>query len=664
MKRFWLLFLPFAWMVCVNSNAQCPGCSADPTCTSEDGFPTICPASLPSAFTGEPYEETITFFMPTEVVDPGSGLTATLNSVTVTSITGTPLGLDVELDDEDAIYYPASGQTTGCANVCGIPVLAGTFDMVISISAVASALGIEQVVTESFSYVLVVEEGEAGSSTFTYTPPSGCDTLMASFEASLAGNANQITEYAWDFGNGITASEAQVYGIEFDSAGVYNVSLQTTISDQLLTQVTLSSTAGGGWDDGWSPSPDPYFVISDSNGGNVYVSSIVNETYSNTWNNVNVILSNPPYTITFFDDDLFPEDDYLGAMSFTPDGAGTITISADPSYGELTIGLQTAIDAQDTSEVVVNVSPLVDIAWSDAGDTLTCPTPDLIAFDWYQDGNLIASGPDSAFVPLAHGWYHVIGTSAAGCSGTSDSLLFCASNATFGLGLSLGETPEVIIAEADLAAFVWTFNGIASDTLPGSEGTMWFPEFSGWYSAEGWDAYGCPWTSDSVLVCWPLNEPQIDELSGGNLAVNAEYSFYQWWLNGEPIPGATDSILMSTGPGLYAVSVTDFLDCPGVISVDWLVVDVAEWPEVAPSERSAWQIYPNPAEAYVTFQLPPTPTHWIVQAYDFNGRMVHKAAASDGSQWPLDDWPAGTYWIRALEEKTGRALSVLLLIKR
>jgi len=44
--------------------------------------------------------------------------------------------------------------------------------------------------------------------------------------------------------------------------------------------------------------------------------------------------------------------------------------------------------------------------------------------------------------------------------------------------------------------------------------------------------------------------------------------------------------------------------------------------------------------------------------------MVHKAAASDGSQWPLDDWPAGTYWIRALEEKTGRALSVLLLIKR
>ena len=75
--------------------------------------------------------------MPAEVVDPGSGISASLNSVTVTSITGVPLGLEVELDDDDAVYYPASGQTNGCANVCGVPVLAGTFDMVISISAVA-----------------------------------------------------------------------------------------------------------------------------------------------------------------------------------------------------------------------------------------------------------------------------------------------------------------------------------------------------------------------------------------------------------------------------------------------------------------------------------------------------------------------------------------------
>ena len=58
--------------------------------------------------------------MPADVVDPGSGITADLNSVTVTAITGVPLGMQVELDDDDAVYYPTSGQTLGCANK-GLP---------------------------------------------------------------------------------------------------------------------------------------------------------------------------------------------------------------------------------------------------------------------------------------------------------------------------------------------------------------------------------------------------------------------------------------------------------------------------------------------------------------------------------------------------------------
>ena len=41
-------------------------------------------------------------------------------------------------------------------------------------------------------------------------------------------------------------------------------------------------------------------------------------------------------------------------------------------------------------------------------------------------------------------------------------------------------------------------------------------------------------------------------------------------------PGATNAVYQTTGPGLYAVSVTDFADCPGAISDDWLVVEVQE----------------------------------------------------------------------------------------
>ena len=75
--------------------------------------------------------------MPAEVLDPGSGLTADLNSVTVTAITGVPLGMQVEPDDDDAVYYPSSGQTLDVPTSAAAP-LAGSFEMVINIPAVAS----------------------------------------------------------------------------------------------------------------------------------------------------------------------------------------------------------------------------------------------------------------------------------------------------------------------------------------------------------------------------------------------------------------------------------------------------------------------------------------------------------------------------------------------
>ena len=650
-------------VVSPSSYGQCNACEADPTCSSDNGFPILCPASLPAAVVGASYEETITFFMPASVIDPGSGIAADLNSVTVTAITGVPLGMVVELDDDDAVYYPTSGQTLGCANICGSPLLSGTFEMVINISAVASAFGIEQVVTDSFPYELIVDAGEGGNASFTFSPPTGCDSLLANFEASLAGNPSQITTYNWDFGNGTSSTEATVEGVVFNDVGSYNVTLSTTISDHVLSQVTLNTTAGGGWDDGWSPSPDPYFTISDANGGNVYTSSIVNETYSNTWSGINLILSNPPYTVTFWDDDLFPEDDYLGSMSFTPNGAGTMDLNADPSYGTLSVDLQVAVSAADTSLVVVNGSPAVDVQWNETGDTLVALGEGLIAFDWFWGDSLIASGTDSLFAPQENGWYAVLGTSSAGCAAVSDSLLYCSPDATFGLGLSLGELPEVVGADFEFDVsdwdFVWTFNGESSDPLTGV--INWPTDASGWYAAEAWDPFGCPWTSDSVLVCWPLDTPWIEEDEDGLLSVAQPFVLYQWWMDGEPIPGATDAVYQTTGAGLYAVSATDYEDCPGVISADWLVVDVAETGAATPDR---WTVYPNPAAAQLTFDLPANAGGYTVQVVAMNGQLVEVASVHSGATIDVRHWAPGTYILRLQSQTDGEWLPAVHVIKQ
>ena len=607
---------------------------------------------------GEFYEETITFYMPAEVVDPGSGVTADLNSVTVTSITGVPLGMQVELDDEDAVYYPTGGQTLGCANICGSPLLAGTFDMVININAVASAFGIEQVVTDSFPYQLVVEAGEGGSATFTFTPPSGCDSLWAHFAASLSGNDSQITTYAWDFGNGQSASGAEVDSVAYGAVGSYGVTLTTTISDQLLTAVTLNTTAGGGWDDGWSPSPDPFFVLNDATGNNVYTSSVANETYSNTWNGVNVVLSNPPYTLTFYDDDLFPDDDYLGAMSITPAGPGTFDLNADPSYGTFTVGLQTAVNASDTATVLVNASPEVMIEWTGAGDTLVATGSDLIAYDWYWGDSLVASGVDSVYVPIQNGWYSAVGTSSSGCSTGSDSLLFCMPDGVFALNLSLGELPDVAVADGEFESFVWTVNGVASDT---TDVNFWNTEVSGWYGAEAWDAYGCPWNADSVLVCWPLNPPTVSEDADGLLMVTPEYTYYQWWLNGEPIPGATAGQLQNLGPGMYAVSVTDFADCPGVISEDWVVVEIDE---LTPATTNfTWRIYPNPASHQIQLEVPEWFGACTVWVFGMDGDLEETLTVQPNDLIDISHWSSGVHLLRAQSRTAQTWLPALRVIK-
>ena len=647
----------------IDALSQCSTCVSDPSCSSDDGFPTICPESLASGTVGEFYEGEITFFLPEEVIDPGSGLVADLNSVSITGITGVPLGMIVELDDDDAVYYPSDGQTLGCASICGEPLIAGTFEMVISISAVASVLGIEQVVVDTFPYILEIVEGVGGNSIFSYSPPSGCDSIVANFQAFLFGNPNQITSYTWNFGNGQIANSAAVDGVLFDAPGTYDITLETTISDHVLTEVYLSNTAGGGLDDLWSPSPDPYFVVNDAAGNNVYTSSTVDETYSNTWSDIGLVLTNPPYTIAFYDEDFFiTDDDFLGSMAFSLNGSGTFDINADPSYGSLTIELQTAVNTSDTSQIVVNGSPEVGLMWSTQGDSLIAFGEDLIDYAWYWGDSLVATGLDSAFVPQQNGWYTAHGTSSLGCTGVSDSLLYCSLDATFALNLSLGELPEVVAANFDFNVsdweFIWTFNGEVSDTLTGI--SNWPTDASGWYTAEAWDPFGCPWVSDSALVCWPLNTPWIEEDENGLLSVVPTYADYQWWLNGEPIANATDSTYQTIGPGLYTVSVTDFADCPGVISDEWLVTQVVEASAVAPQY---WTVYPNPVSSQLTFDLPSEADGFTVQVVAMNGAVIETARVQAGSIMSVIHWSTGTYILKAQSRSTGNWLPAVRVIR-
>ena len=77
----------------------------------------LCPEQLPNGIQGEPYESSATFNLPPSVTDPGSGLEATLLTVTISSVTGLPFGLEFSPNNPNGVYQPQDGEYYGCAVV-------------------------------------------------------------------------------------------------------------------------------------------------------------------------------------------------------------------------------------------------------------------------------------------------------------------------------------------------------------------------------------------------------------------------------------------------------------------------------------------------------------------------------------------------------------------
>ncbi|MFT5922415.1 MAG: hypothetical protein ACI8TS_001752, partial [Flavobacteriales bacterium] len=136
MKR--LLFLLFV-LAGFAAKSQCPDCTPNETCVSEDLFPTICPEILPDATAGAYYETVVTFFLPSTIVDPESGIEASLLEVVINSVSGIPFGLDYEANSPNNTYYPSEGDNYGCTTICGTPLISGEYEVSIGVTVLVSA---------------------------------------------------------------------------------------------------------------------------------------------------------------------------------------------------------------------------------------------------------------------------------------------------------------------------------------------------------------------------------------------------------------------------------------------------------------------------------------------------------------------------------------------
>lgn len=475
-----------------NVFSQCPTCDPDLSCISTDGQPTVCPLELPPATAGVYYEQVLTFYLPTSFVEPSLDVTVTLTQITISSVTGLPYGITYTTNDPDGIYYPSQGENYGCATICGTPLLPGTYNVLINVAIIADVFGFEVTDNQSFTYTIIVEPGEGGNASFTYDNQAGCGEVGVQFNAILEGSESQITTYSWDFGNGETSDEQSPF-YTYNEPGQFTASLTTTIEDVILNTVVLlniNDNGEGDVDEFFSSPADPYFILTDGSGSVVYTSAVVDNTTTTTWSDLNIVLTNPPYTLAFWDDDSVSSDDLLSSFTLPTTEGETAFNSGDGTVGSFVIGLVASTNVTESSDIVVFPTPIVELSLD--GNTISAMAEGTNNYQWFFEGNLIDGATSSIYLPTQGGNYTCFVTNEFGCSSMSDEILYCAP-----FSLIFDPVANEIYVENIYTSYTWYYNGLP---LSGEDSYVVVAPNPGNYMLVVTTDYGCEIESSVTTV--------------------------------------------------------------------------------------------------------------------------------------------------------------------
>ena len=486
--------------------AQCPGCAIDFGCMVTPAFPAICPLQPQDATAGLSYAADITFWMPANFDDPGSGQNVDFEQMTITGINGLPFGLEIETSEASGIYFPQTDQF-GCARICGTPLGAGTYTVNIDFIATVTvtAFGFTLDVPQTFPITLVVLPGSGGNASFTFTPTTGCGTAEVQFEALISGSGQPVS-YAWDFGNGNFGSTMIPAPESYSSPGTYAVSLTTTIGGYVLNTVNLNGVNDNWCGDVEEPdifgcigSPDLYFVLT-SGGGSQYTSSSGSDSGSESWTGLGLLLDDPPYSIQFYDEDLISPDDDLGTYNIPLAGAGSypFTITGGTN-GSLVIDLVTQITFSDSDTITVFPVPSPVLTYDTAGAEICANDTTVISWTWFNDGDTVA-GVSGNCVPVdSTGLWWAVGTNGYGCSAPSDTVAVCPE-------VEILEGGVVLYVLGDFDSYQWGFNGVP---IPGANAAVLVPDDPGMYHITVTTAYGCVLTDSIAYLATGLSGHEV-----------------------------------------------------------------------------------------------------------------------------------------------------------
>jgi alpha-tubulin suppressor-like RCC1 family protein len=226
-------------------------------------------------------------------------------------------------------------------------------------------------------------------------------------------------------------------------------------------------------------------------------------------------------------------------------------------------------------------------------------------------------------------------------AGQYTSLINRMDNTVFGMGNnSENQLSPMVVSSISTPQFISTLDGVT------------FVE-AGKLASHVIFGQGTTCVADTVnLNMIPV--PAVSITAAGNvLSSSVTGTAYQWYLNGNPIPGANAQTITATANGNYSVEVTFGAGCSRTSSTYPVgVIGIGEYESLIPG------IYPNPTTGLVTitFSNLSSMEGSFIQVRDFSGRMILSPVVITQTKMTVDlsAYAEGAYVVEVV--KDGRSM--------
>ncbi|MDP2385272.1 MAG: M43 family zinc metalloprotease [Bacteroidota bacterium] len=300
----------------------------------------------------------------------------------------------------------------------------------------------------------------------------------------------------------------------------------------------------------------------------------------------------------------------------TTETTGSISVSPTSSTSYTVTGTD-ANGCENTAVANVTVTSAPNVTVNSmticSGQSATLTGNGATSFSW-NTGDVTAS---ITVNPTGTTSYTVTGSNGPGCQNTAVATVTVNTPPTVSTNSSASTTVcsgiAVTLTATGASTYSWN-TGDLTDIITVN------PSATTTYTATGTDANGCSNTSSITVNVFPVNTPTVSQ-TGNTLTASGAVS-YQWYLDGNLMPGETNSTLTATQNGTYTVETVDANGCTAT-SAGVVVSGIGI--KEASALNTQVVVYPNPnMGVFSVTALLNNKTEYTTQFTNVLGEVLYK----------------------------------------